>query len=129
MIEICVFQCPNSICIHDKISCACHIPSISNLFPKIEQRLLFKMVPNMNGFVNRLMTNWTMLRTFQLSLIVVPNVCGDFIFLKLLAATFSLQFPTLLQSYGGHYFFTEHLQLYDVFAEIFFLQNLHMKRF
>ena len=41
----------SSICIHIKISCACHVPSISNLFPNTEQRLLFKMVPNM--FVNR----------------------------------------------------------------------------
>ena len=53
-----IFQCPNSICIHNKISCACHIPSISNLFRKIEQRLLFKMVPNMNGFVYRLVKTW-----------------------------------------------------------------------
>ena len=50
-LKICVFQCPNSICSHSKISCACHIPFISNLFPNTEQRLLFKMVPNMNGFV------------------------------------------------------------------------------
>ena len=50
-----VFHCPNSICIHIKISCACHILSISNLFPIIKQRLLLIMVQNMNGFVDRLM--------------------------------------------------------------------------
>ena len=60
-LKICVFQCPNSICIHNKIACARHILSISNLFPNIKQRLLFKMVPSMNGFVNRLLKNWTML--------------------------------------------------------------------
>ena len=58
-----------SICIHNKISCACHIPSISNLFPNIEQRLLFKMVSAMNGFVNRLLKNWMMLCTFQMPLV------------------------------------------------------------
>ena len=50
-LEICVFQCPNSICIHNKISCACQILSIPNLFPNIEQRLLFKMVPNTNVLI------------------------------------------------------------------------------
>ena len=39
-LKICTFQCPNGICIHKKISCACHISSISNLFPNTEQRLL-----------------------------------------------------------------------------------------
>ena len=28
---------------------------------------MFKLVPNMNGFVNRLLKNWTMLHTFQMS--------------------------------------------------------------
>ena len=56
-LKICVFQCPNSMCIHNKISCACHISSILNLFPNIEQKFLFKTVPNMNGFVNRLLKN------------------------------------------------------------------------
>ena len=68
-LKICVFQCPNSICIHNKISCVCHIPSILNLFSNIEQRLLFKMVQNMNGFVNRLLKKSAMLRTFQMPLV------------------------------------------------------------
>ena len=68
-LKVCVFQCPNSIGIHNKISCACHIPSISNLFPNTERRLLFKMLQNMNGFVNRLLKNWTMLCTFQMPLV------------------------------------------------------------
>ena len=54
-LKICIFQCPNSICIHNKIFCACHIPSISNLFPNIEQRLRFKMVPNMNYLLTNYM--------------------------------------------------------------------------
>ena len=70
-LEICIFQCPNSICIRYKISCACHIPFISkNLVPYIEQKLLFKMVSNMNGFINRLLKNWTMLHTFQMPLVL-----------------------------------------------------------
>ena len=51
-------------------SCACHILSISNFIPYSEQRLLFKLLPNMNGFVNRLLKNWTMLRTFQMPLVL-----------------------------------------------------------
>ena len=57
------------ICSHNTISCACHILSISNLFSEIEQRLLFKMVTNINGFVNRLLKTWTMLHTFQMPLV------------------------------------------------------------
>ena len=45
-----------------------YLPSQIN-FQKIEQRLLFKMVSNMNEFVNRLLKNWTMLRTFQMPLV------------------------------------------------------------
>ena len=45
-----------------------YLPS-QNLFPDLEQRLLFKMVPNMNGVVNRLLKYWTMLRTFQMPLV------------------------------------------------------------
>ena len=49
------------------------ILSISNLSPNKVQRLLFKMVPNMNGLVNRirLLKNWTMLRAFQMPLVVL----------------------------------------------------------
>ena len=50
-----------------KISSTCHIPSISNVFPEIEQRLLFKM----NGFVNRLLKNLTMLHIFKMPLVYV----------------------------------------------------------
>ena len=50
------------------------IPSTSNLFPNIEQRSLFDMIPNMNRFVNRLLKNWTMLRTFQMPL-VLCEIC------------------------------------------------------
>ena len=50
--------------------------SISNLFPKIEQRLMFKMVPNMNEFVKRLLKNWTMLRTFQGPLVKIHKTFG-----------------------------------------------------
>ena len=57
---------------YSKFLC-CHIPSISNLFPNIEQRLLFKMVSTMNEFVNRLLKNWTMLCSFQM-----PLVFSDF---------------------------------------------------
>ena len=56
-LKICVFQCPNSICIHYQIPCDRHIPSISNLFPNIEQRFLFKIVPNTNEFLNQLLKN------------------------------------------------------------------------
>ena len=41
----------------------------SQFFPKTEKRLLFKIVPNMHGFVNRLLKNWTMLHTFQMPLV------------------------------------------------------------
>ena len=78
-LKICVFQCRNNIyiyiyiyilCIYNKISYVCHIPSITNLFPNIEQILLFKMLPNINWFVNLLLKNWNMLRTFQMPLVI-----------------------------------------------------------
>ena len=68
-LKICVSLCHDSICIHIKTSCAFYIPSISNLFRNTEQRYLFKMMPNMNGFVNRLLRYWTVLSTFQMPLV------------------------------------------------------------
>ena len=37
-LKICVCQCHNSMYSHNKKSCACYTPSISNLFRNIEQR-------------------------------------------------------------------------------------------
>ena len=74
-LKMCILQCPYSIHIHNKISCACHIPCIPNLFLNTEQRLLFKMVANMNGFVNRLLKNWAMLRTFQMQFVLCISLC------------------------------------------------------
>ena len=63
LLNICFFQCQNIISIYNEIYCARQIPSISNLFPNTEE--LFKMIPNINEFVNRLLKKWTMLYTFQ----------------------------------------------------------------
>ena len=68
-LKFCVSQCHNSICIHNKKSCACYTSSISNLFRKIEQRQLFYIIPKMNGCVNRLLRYWTVLSTFQMPLV------------------------------------------------------------
>ena len=58
-LKICIFQCLNSICIHNKI----YTPQLYFLTQSI------KMIPNMNGFDNRLLKNWTVLRTFQMPLV------------------------------------------------------------
>ena len=86
-LKICIFHSQNSLCIH-KIPCACRTHSTSNLFHNIEQIWLFKMIPNINGFVVRLQKNWTMLSTFQM-----PLVNGN----KLLSVQhFCLQFKQCL---------------------------------
>ena len=63
--------------------CACYTPSISNLFRNIEQRSPFKMIPNMNGFVNRLLRYWTVLSTFQMPL-VFHITCREFLYFHIL---------------------------------------------
>ena len=53
--KFCVFQSTNSTCIHNNIFCVCIIISSWNLCHNIEERSLFKTIPNMKGFVNQLL--------------------------------------------------------------------------
>ena len=82
--KICFSQCHNNICIHNEKSCACYTSSISNLFRNIGQRKLFKMIPNMNGIVNRLLRFSTVLSTFQMPLVffilelILSTLLSDF---------------------------------------------------
>ena len=57
-------QLTNSTCIHNNIICACIAASILNLCPNKEDIQLFKVIPNMNGFVLHLLTKMTIQGTF-----------------------------------------------------------------
>ena len=46
------------------------LPSQIDFLKYTEQMLLFKMVPSMNGFVNWLLKNWTIPRSFQMPLVL-----------------------------------------------------------
>ena len=54
-LQFCFFRYINSTCIHNNIFRVCNITSSWNLCPNIQERKRFKMLPNVIGFVNRLL--------------------------------------------------------------------------
>ena len=60
-----MFSNTNSTCIHNDIFRVCITIFSSNLCHSKGDRYLFKMIPNMNEFVYRLLRKTTVLRIFQ----------------------------------------------------------------
>ena len=53
LLEFCVFKYTNSTCVHNNIFRFCIIISQGNLCHNIEERKLFKLIPNIIRFINR----------------------------------------------------------------------------